>query len=182
MSGVDAHDPDEFSAGQWPDWSFWKSHPDGSGVRVVVATFMAVASLALFARAQDIAHGTSPPLPTSLAIGAVACYVLGCMLAQVTSLCDLSSDRKPCQGFHGVRPDFVQGVDKHFPGHHDATDLQEEGIRRRSCAKNLQLHAAVARGKRGRRAPCLTSPTVRKEPLTCLSAPARGSDGSWHWR
>ncbi|MGV9589870.1 sensor histidine kinase [Streptomyces tendae] len=81
MSDVDAHDPDEFSAGQWPDWSFWKSHPDGSGVRVVVATAMAVASLALFARAQDIAHGTSPPLPTSLAIGAVACYVLGCMLA-----------------------------------------------------------------------------------------------------
>ncbi|AEN08025.1 MULTISPECIES: histidine kinase [unclassified Streptomyces] len=85
MSAVDARDPDEFSVGQWPDWSFWKNPPDGyrarSRGRVAVATATALASLTLIARARDIAHGTEPPLLTALAIGLVACYGIGCMLA-----------------------------------------------------------------------------------------------------
>ncbi|MHC3458671.1 sensor histidine kinase [Streptomyces flavovirens] len=85
MSAVDARDPDEFSVGQWPDWSFWKNQPDGPRARrrgrVAVATATALASLALIARAQDIAHGSEFPPLTSLAIGLVACYGIGCMLA-----------------------------------------------------------------------------------------------------
>lgn len=87
MIDVRARDPGEFSAGQWPDWSFWKDQPDSPGTRgrgrgrVPVATAIALASLALIARAEDIAHGTGPPLLTSLAIGLVACYAVGCMLA-----------------------------------------------------------------------------------------------------
>lgn len=85
MTDVSARDPEEFSVGQWPDWSLWKSKPDslrarGRG-RVAFATAMAVASLTLIARAEDIAHGTGPPLLTSLAIGLVACYGIGCVLA-----------------------------------------------------------------------------------------------------
>ncbi|WP_030912265.1 sensor histidine kinase [Streptomyces sp. NRRL F-5126] len=85
MTVVGAHDPDEFSAGQWPDWSFWKDRPDSArGIgrgRAAVATATALASLTLIARAEDIAHGTAPALLTSLAIGLVACYGVGCMLA-----------------------------------------------------------------------------------------------------
>ncbi|MES9508894.1 histidine kinase [Streptomyces sp. NPDC000609] len=85
MLDVGARDPDEFSADRWPDWSFWKDQPDSPGARdrgrVVVATATALASLTLTARAVDIAHGTRPPLLTSLAIGLVACYGIGCMLA-----------------------------------------------------------------------------------------------------
>ncbi|WP_369200532.1 sensor histidine kinase [Streptomyces sp. PU-14G] len=85
MSDVDERDPDEFSVGQWPDWSFWKNQPGGPGARsrgrVAVATATALASLTLIARAVDIAHGATPPLLTSLAIGLLACYVIGCMLA-----------------------------------------------------------------------------------------------------
>lgn len=85
MTDVGVRDPDEFSVGQWPDWSFWKDQPGGAGARgrgrVVVATAMSLASLTLIARAEDIAHGTRPPLLTSLAIGLVACYGLGCVLA-----------------------------------------------------------------------------------------------------
>lgn len=82
MTDVRARDPDEFSAGQWPDWSFWKGQ-DGSRNRgrVAVATAVALASLALIARAEDIAQGTRPPLLTALAVGLVACYGIGCMLA-----------------------------------------------------------------------------------------------------
>jgi two-component system sensor histidine kinase DesK len=85
MSDVDARDPDEFSIGQWPDWSFWKDQPDGPGTygrgRVAVATATALASVSLIARAVDIARGATPPLLTSLAIGLLACYVIGCLLA-----------------------------------------------------------------------------------------------------
>ncbi|WP_406151479.1 sensor histidine kinase [Streptomyces sp. NBC_01012] len=85
MTDVSAHDPEEFSVGQWPDWSFWKGRPGGSRARgrgrVAVATAMTLASLTLIARAEDIAHGTGSPLLTSLAIGLVACYGIGCMLA-----------------------------------------------------------------------------------------------------
>ncbi|MFD7316974.1 hypothetical protein [Streptomyces sp. NPDC059883] len=49
---------------------------------MVVATATALASLTPIARAEDIAHGTGPPLLTSLAIGLVACYVIGCVLAR----------------------------------------------------------------------------------------------------
>ncbi|MFE7115897.1 sensor histidine kinase [Streptomyces sp. NPDC057654] len=89
MTDVGARDPDEFSAGQWPDWSFWKDQPDspngkgrgrGRG-RAAVATAAALASLTLIARAEDIAHGTRPLPLTSLAIGLVACYGLVCVLA-----------------------------------------------------------------------------------------------------
>ncbi|KIF75720.1 histidine kinase [Streptomyces sp. 150FB] len=85
MTDVGARDPDEFSAGQWPDWSFWKDRSDsprdnGRG-RVAVATATGLASLTLIARAEDIAHGTGPALLTSLALGLVACYVVGCVLA-----------------------------------------------------------------------------------------------------
>ncbi|MBZ6104491.1 sensor histidine kinase [Streptomyces olivaceus] len=78
-----ARDPDEFSADQWPDWSFWKdrSHSPRSRSRVAVTTAMATASLALIARAEDITHGTGPVLLTSFAIGLVACYGIGCVLA-----------------------------------------------------------------------------------------------------
>ncbi|WP_411145691.1 sensor histidine kinase [Streptomyces sp. x-80] len=81
MTDVGARDPDEFSVGQWPDWSFWKDQPGSARGRVAVATATALASLTLIARAQDIAHGTTPPLLTSLAIGLVACYGIGCILA-----------------------------------------------------------------------------------------------------
>ncbi|MFE2374025.1 sensor histidine kinase [Streptomyces sp. NPDC059398] len=85
MTDVSARDPDEFSAGQWPDWSFWKDQPGsprGYGrSRVAVASATALASLTLIARALDIAHGTGPPLLTSLAIALVACYGIGCVLA-----------------------------------------------------------------------------------------------------
>ncbi|MGW3524997.1 sensor histidine kinase [Streptomyces olivaceus] len=78
-----ARDPDEFSADQWPDWSFWKdqSHSPRSRSRVAVTTAMATASLALIARAEDITHGTGPVLLTSVAIGLVACYGISCVLA-----------------------------------------------------------------------------------------------------
>lgn len=85
MGDVDARDPDEFSAGQWPDWRFWKNEPDGPRSygrgRVAVATAMALASLTLVARAEDIAHGTAPPPRTTLAVALVACYGIGCVLA-----------------------------------------------------------------------------------------------------
>ncbi|MFE9247474.1 sensor histidine kinase [Streptomyces sp. NPDC007088] len=85
MGDVDARDPDEFSVGQWPDWSFWKNPPDGPRARgrgrVAVATATALASLTLVARAEDIAHGSTPPWLSSLAIGLLACYVVGCVLA-----------------------------------------------------------------------------------------------------
>lgn len=85
MISVDVRDPDEFSAGQWPDWSFWKDRPDspraGGRGRVIAATATALASLTLIARAEDITHGTRSPLLTSLALGLVACYGIGCMLA-----------------------------------------------------------------------------------------------------
>ncbi|NNG85024.1 sensor histidine kinase [Streptomyces cacaoi] len=81
MSDVGARDPDEFSADQWPDWSFWKNQPGGPRGRVAVATATALASLTLIARARDIAHGTAPPLLTSLTLGLLACYVVGCVLA-----------------------------------------------------------------------------------------------------
>lgn len=85
MSDVDIRDPDEFSTGQWPDWSFWKNPPDGPRARargrVTIAMATAPASLTLIARAVDIAHGSAPPLLTSLAIGLLACYIIGCMLA-----------------------------------------------------------------------------------------------------
>lgn len=85
MTDVSPRDPDEFSAAKWPDWSFWKDQPDASGARsrgrVPVATAAALASLTLIARAEDIAHGDRPALLTSLAIGLVACYGVGCILA-----------------------------------------------------------------------------------------------------
>ncbi|MEV0845727.1 histidine kinase [Streptomyces sp. NPDC049954] len=85
MADVAARDPDEFSVGQWPDWSFWKDQPDGGGARnrgrVAVATAVSLASLTLIARAEDIAHGSGSPLLTSFAIGLVACYGVGCVLA-----------------------------------------------------------------------------------------------------
>ncbi|MGY1439376.1 sensor histidine kinase [Streptomyces reniochalinae] len=85
MTGVAARDPDEFSAGKWPDWSFWKDQPDSPGAygrsRVIVTTATALASLTLIARAEDIAHAPGPRLLTWLAIGLVACYGIGCMLA-----------------------------------------------------------------------------------------------------
>ncbi|MGH8877806.1 MAG: two-component sensor histidine kinase, partial [Stackebrandtia sp.] len=85
MIGVGAHDPDEFSAGQWPDWSFWKDRPDGPRSyirgRVVVALATGLAPLTLIARADEIAHRTTPPLLASLAIGLVACYGIACMPA-----------------------------------------------------------------------------------------------------
>ncbi|MER5562146.1 histidine kinase [Streptomyces sp. NPDC002506] len=82
---MSTRDPDEFSAGQWPDWSFWKDQPDshrahGRG-RVALATAMALASLTLIARAEDIARGTGAPLVISFAIGLVVCYGIGCVLA-----------------------------------------------------------------------------------------------------
>ncbi|MFJ5679136.1 sensor histidine kinase [Streptomyces sp. NPDC093097] len=48
---------------------------------MAVATATALASLALIARAEDLAHGTTPPLLASLAIGFIACYGIGCVLA-----------------------------------------------------------------------------------------------------
>ncbi|MEU5836915.1 histidine kinase [Streptomyces diacarni] len=85
MIDVGARDPDEFSAGKWPDWSFWKDQPDSPSAygrgRVIVATATALASLTLIARADDLAHASRHPLLTSLAIGLVACYGIGCMLA-----------------------------------------------------------------------------------------------------
>ncbi|MFF3258071.1 sensor histidine kinase [Streptomyces sp. NPDC002932] len=83
MADVHARDPDEFSAGQWPDWSFWKDGPGGPGARgrVVVATAMALASLALIARGEDITHGTGSPVLTALAIGLLICYGVACVLA-----------------------------------------------------------------------------------------------------
>ncbi len=85
MTDMGARGPDEFSAGQWPDWSFWKDQPDGPRARgrgrMTVAAAIALASLALIARAEDVAHGTRPPLLTSLAIGLIACYGIGCILA-----------------------------------------------------------------------------------------------------
>ena len=41
----------------------------------------ALASLALVARAEELAHRTGPPVLTALAIGLVACYGVGCVLA-----------------------------------------------------------------------------------------------------
>ncbi|MCB5908205.1 sensor histidine kinase [Streptomyces pinistramenti] len=85
MTDVGARDPDEFSVDQWPDWNFWKDQPDspraGGRGRVAVTTATALASLTLIARAEDIAHGSQRPLLTSLAIGLVACYGIGCILA-----------------------------------------------------------------------------------------------------
>ncbi|MCX4722410.1 sensor histidine kinase [Streptomyces sp. NBC_01306] len=81
MTDVGVRDPDEFSAGQWPDWGFWKDQPGSTRGRVAVATATALASLTLIARAEDIAHGSRPPLLTSLTVGLVACYGIGCMLA-----------------------------------------------------------------------------------------------------
>ncbi|WP_405996640.1 hypothetical protein [Streptomyces sp. NBC_00986] len=78
-----ARDPDEFSVGQWPDWSFWKNPPDGRRIRgrVAVATATALASLALVARVEDIAHGTGSALLSSLTIGSIVCYGIGCAAA-----------------------------------------------------------------------------------------------------
>lgn len=85
MIDMGVRDPDEFSAYRWPDWSFWKDQPDRHGVydrgRVVLAVAMALASLTLIVRAVDIAHGTGSAPLTSLAIGLVACYGIGCLLA-----------------------------------------------------------------------------------------------------
>ncbi|MGW3864947.1 sensor histidine kinase [Streptomyces sp. NPDC005047] len=82
MIDVRARDPDEFSADEWPDWSFWKDRPDSPGLhargRVAVATAMALASLTLIARAEYIARTPGPPLLTSLATALVACYAIGC--------------------------------------------------------------------------------------------------------
>ncbi|WP_328315575.1 sensor histidine kinase [Streptomyces sp. NBC_00388] len=85
MNDVRARDPDEFSAGQWPDWSFWKDQPGGPRARgrgrLAIATAMTLASLTLIAPVEGIAHGSGPPLITALAIGLVACYGVGCILA-----------------------------------------------------------------------------------------------------
>ncbi|MET9256713.1 histidine kinase [Streptomyces sp. NPDC003717] len=85
MSDVDARDPDGFSIGRWPDWSFWKNPPDGPGARgrgpVALTAATGLASLALIPRAVGIAHGGTPPLRTSCAVGFLACYVVGCVLA-----------------------------------------------------------------------------------------------------
>jgi two-component system sensor histidine kinase DesK len=74
-------DSDDFSASRWPDWSFWKGRPDSRRGRVAVAAATALAALTLIARAVDIAHGTRPAPLTWLAIGLVACYGVGCVLA-----------------------------------------------------------------------------------------------------
>ncbi|MEU3711894.1 sensor histidine kinase [Streptomyces catenulae] len=85
MADVGTRDPDEFSADQWPDWSFWKDQPDDPGARrrgrLTVAAAMAPASLALLARAEGLTHGTRPPWLTTLVITLVACYGVGCALA-----------------------------------------------------------------------------------------------------
>ncbi|MFC8082670.1 sensor histidine kinase [Streptomyces sp. NPDC057340] len=85
MIDMGVRDPDEFSAYRWPDWSFWKDQPGRHGAydrgRVVVAVAMALASLTLIVQAVDIAHGTRSAPLTSLAIGLVACYGVGCLLA-----------------------------------------------------------------------------------------------------
>ncbi len=83
MTNVRARGQDEFSVGQWPDWSFWKAPSGGSSGRgrVAVAAAMASASLALTARAVGIAHHTGSGPLTSLVIGLLACYGIGCVLA-----------------------------------------------------------------------------------------------------
>ncbi|ANH95013.1 hypothetical protein A8713_30760 [Streptomyces sp. SAT1] len=83
MADAGAREPDEFSVGQWPDWSFGKDPSSGySGrTRGSVAVAAVMASLALIARAVGIAHHTGSGPLTSLAIGLLACYGIGCVLA-----------------------------------------------------------------------------------------------------
>ncbi|WP_254126020.1 sensor histidine kinase [Amycolatopsis sp. CA-230715] len=68
-------DPGEFSARQWPDWSFWQDAHGGRG-RVVVVAVNGFALLFLIARGVEIAddsHGTG------LALGALVFYGLACL-------------------------------------------------------------------------------------------------------
>ncbi|WP_203960720.1 sensor histidine kinase [Actinocatenispora thailandica] len=76
-----AGDRDDFSASQWPDWSFWKDRPDGRRGRVAVVAAIALACLTLAARAVGIARGTGPVPLTWLAAVLVVCYGVGCVLA-----------------------------------------------------------------------------------------------------
>ncbi|MEC3981821.1 sensor histidine kinase [Amycolatopsis sp. H20-H5] len=81
MADVGKRDPGEFSARQWPDWSFQTDQRRGPRGRVGVVTVASLASLFLITRVTEIAGGTSGALRSGIAIGLIACYGVGCLLA-----------------------------------------------------------------------------------------------------
>lgn len=84
MADVGKRDPDEFSARQWPDWSFWKEDQPGGGraarSRLTAVAIISLSSLALIARITEIANGAHGALG-GVSIALVLGYLLGCLLA-----------------------------------------------------------------------------------------------------
>ncbi|WP_344415267.1 sensor histidine kinase [Amycolatopsis minnesotensis] len=75
-------DPDEFSARQWPDWSFWgdrRGRGKAGRGRVVVVALSGSALLFLFARGAAIADSGNGALRTGVALGTLVCYGLACL-------------------------------------------------------------------------------------------------------
>ncbi|MDT8913841.1 histidine kinase [Amycolatopsis sp. PS_44_ISF1] len=77
-------DPGEFSARQWPDWSFWRRDRPGRRPayrsRLIVVGMTALSSLVLIKRMTEIAHGPHGA-GGGIAIALLAAYCLGCLLA-----------------------------------------------------------------------------------------------------
>jgi two-component system sensor histidine kinase DesK len=78
---VGRRDPEEFSARQWPDWSFLQDRQSSSRGRSSFVVVVGAASLFLITRVIEIAGGTSGALRSGVAIAFIACYGLGYLLA-----------------------------------------------------------------------------------------------------
>lgn len=85
VTGMPIWRPGEFSARQWPDWSFWWADEPGRGAntrnRVVSVAVNVVALFALAPRVVEVAGAGQSAAVTGVLIGSIVGYGLGYLLA-----------------------------------------------------------------------------------------------------